>query len=62
MKRENLAESGGLLCSFDWSRGHLDLSGLICGVVGLICTLRESLSVHFFPLIGQFENIVGWSD
>jgi hypothetical protein len=28
-------------------------------VAGLICTLRESLSVHFFSLIGQFENIVG---
>jgi hypothetical protein len=34
-------------------------SRLICGVAGLICTLRGSFSVHFFPLVVQFENIVG---
>ena len=29
---------------------HFDWSGLICGVVGLLCTLRESISSHFFRL------------
>ena len=31
--------------------------GLICGVVGLICALRESYQSISFILTGQFENI-----
>jgi hypothetical protein len=51
VKHKNLVESGGLFCSFDWLRGHVDLSQLICEVVGLIFALSLYQSIYFLWLV-----------